>query len=328
MCDSYIIDKRKKKSEMEEMIAKVSVEYSHPFTFLSDVKREYRLREKVAIEILPGKRNQFLNFLRFIRAEDKNSLSGLGKVFSNKTVHFVSACCFNAEEDRKSLVSKLSSEILGLIGEITEIVFRGIKIKWDILTFSPGDLEFMDEYGITETILPYILKLPLAERKTELRKQWELTEDFVSVLPKGIYLRILPLKSLAEADSVNLLIEAEKRGEIMFEKLLKNPPAIFRSLGSEKEIIARCKKEAITYLLMTRKYAPLRAAYLGLEVHGGYWRAGGLNHFNGYSLPLTWFHPVLCQHWGQWAEKKKKSRLESYKKFLEDYGSKFKPIIL
>lgn len=311
------------------VIAGSGVAYSHPFTLLSDKKREGRLRKEAVGAAPPEKRDFILNFLRFIRAEDKKSLFGLAKVFANDTdtVYFVSACCFHAEEDRNALVGSFSGQIMKLIDKTADLAFSGLKVKWDILTFSPDDWEFMEEYGIAETVLPYILKLPPRERQAELRKQWELTENFVSALPKGIEVRLVPLRSLADGDN-SLLEEAEKRGKVMFEKLSKNPPTIFRSLGSEKEKIARCQKEAIIYLLMTQRYAPLGAAYLGLEVHGGYWRAGSLNQLNGDFLPLAWFHPVLCQHWGPWAEEKKKPQLESYKKFLEDYGPKFRPIIL
>ena len=306
-----------------------NLELSHRFTFLADKKREYNLRKDAVNIISSERRILLLNFLRFIKAENRVSLMGLADVLNGKEINFVSACCFHRKENYSGLVDQLSAKIIELMGKTIALIFNGtlVKINWHILTFGPGDWDLMCEYDLKEIVLPYILGIDSREiRENEFKTQWDLTQSLINNLVshlmgcqiKNISITLHSLKALfSGVDSTWLLSEAENRAEIMFKKLSKNPPAIFSLFKSEKEKILRCKKEAIVYLATTKHYVSMKAAYIGLEVHGGYLRAGNLNRINDDFLPLFWFYPALCQHWGLWAEKIKSNDLQNYEDFLK-----------
>ncbi len=301
-------------------LVKESIRKSHPFTILSDSKntKEAKLRKRAIDGLDQEKAKGLLKFLQFIKPENKKSLLTIGNILNEGEVNFFSACCFHAEEDRQKLVDKLSPHITDLICETMKRATENLPLSsWNFYTFGPGDWDFLAEWGILETILPYINDLPYPEK--ELKKQFQLTQSFVDLLSNRLSfsVKLSTLQRLSKGVEKDLIVkEAEVRAQAIYQKLRRKPPAIFELLPSEEARLERCKKEAILYLLFTEIFGSNGFLYLGLEVHGGYWKSGKLNERGNKYLPLTWFHPVLCQHWGPWAEEQKKLRLKDYEAFL------------
>jgi len=293
-----------------------NIEQSHPFTYLADSRREVRIREK-AVKMIEDKTkvDSFLNLLRYYKAENLENLMEVAKVFNKRSmVEIITALCLHCTENRDRIIveEELSFRIINLLRETIQRTFQRVS-GWTIYTFHPDDVDFLAEEDLLEIVLPSIISKGCSFSKKEIERHWRMTAKIVKCVSVDIKTNLLPLQVLYNDSLPQAKKEAERREKLMYEKLEKNPPAIFQFLSSEREKKERIRKEAIVYLCLTRKYGG-QGIYLGLEVHGGYWRAGNLWKWEDRFFPLLWAHPAITQHWGKWAEKYKP--LSQYEEFV------------
>lgn len=309
----------------EELLAEIvdkSVDNAMNFAMLSDPRREKKVRRQILRRVSIDHARFLARIFQCIAPENRQSFEAIASMLADHgSLKLFSAACFHATSNRMGIVSELSLTIVELIKKTAESVFAEAPIEyWNFYTFSPGDWDFLVDWDVTETVLPYIHELGPDQKDAEFRKQYELTlgvvEQLDQILPFPVSL--YPIRDIASMVlREEVLAEANARAGLMFEKIKKSPPAIFEFLSSDEERIERCRKEAILYLAFARAFGSSNMVYVGKEVHGGYWRSGKLNVWGDNFLPLTWVHPAISQHWGTWAEETKGYRILEYQEFLE-----------
>ena len=309
-------------SEIDKIIA-LSIQESLPYVLLSDPQREIKIRQKLFRDLsLEGIRG-LSRFLQCIAVQDKRSLETIvNNLKQSGSLKIFSAACFHANWNRRGLVDGFSPTISELIVRTADLALSGLPVEyWNFYTFGPGDWDFLSDWQVTETVLPYMHELSSSDRDAEFSRQFELTADLISklnqVLPFEV--RLYPINDLSNyVKREEVIEEAKKRAEQIFLKLKKSPPEIFSYLPDDQSKIVRCQKEATLYLAFTKAFGSSNMLYVGKEVHGGYWKAGKLNFWDNNFLPLSWVHPAISQHWGPWSEEAKGYRILEYKEFLEN----------
>lgn len=304
-----------------------TIEKAHQFTYLTDQRREGRAREK-QVERIGNNGDKFLQMLNFLQPHNKNSFQKISDVMAvNNELTAISACCLHCNEDRNAIVDHIDEEIIIVLAQTAQKAFDGIVGKWQFYTFAPEDISLLKELDMIETLLPYMARMSDEELHNELSKNVQIMHEAVRIIAKicsNLQIIIYPLSIWFKKIDLNVILnEAEKRGEKMYEKMIRSDsfPKIFEMIATQEQKKARCAKEAIMYLAMTANFANKDYFYAGLEVHGNYWRTGNLNNIDNKILPILWFHPVLTQHWGTWTldHVDKKNKFSEYQKWLTKY---------
>ncbi len=246
--------------------------------------------------------NENKKFLRKLDALNRECLLEAVKRVGNEKLKMVSAFCIHANSDRSQVLNSLDDQAKkAFVKFIESSPIDSIKI----MTFAPEDLKTLEDYEMLDIVLPALQNKP-----EELKKNWELSLDLAQ---KSEKIKLISVKELFS--SVEKVEKAKKeaivRAEKMYFEIKKNEPPIFKML-SEQEKRLRLRSEAITYLLMTEKFA--NSIYLGFEVHADYWRTGELYRYGESFLPVLMAPSFLRQHYGSWAISKK--RRAEFKKFL------------
>lgn len=238
-------------------------------------------------------------FLRNLDPLNHDCLLEAVKRADGASLKMVSAFCIHANSDRSRVVDSLDSQVKKAFRQfLEEAPIESLKI----LTFSPDDLETLDNYDMLDIVLP-----ALREKPDELKKNWDLSLELVSSNSKIELLSIKELFTSAQK-VMRAKKEAADRADEMYLKIQKNEPPIFKML-SEPEKKSRLRSEATTYLLMTERFSDL--TYLGFEVHADYWRSGQLYKYGEKFLPVLMAPPILRQHFSSWyVDKDRRSKIK------------------
>lgn len=308
--------RKTKQGNLEESLEQMACLYQQWFSGIRDScpwggkpigesKEDFRVWKK-RVKILDNKEisPKMQTFLERIEPLNQSCSTEFVKRSKDGEVDLISAFCLHSNEARTQIVDQLDPELISAFGKfVEESPIRSLKI----LAFGPEDWEVIENFDLKEVILP-----ALWGKKEELQKNWNLSLKLASQSPK---IELFPLRTIFPTAEEMWVVkkEAEHRAAEMYRRIKKSKtePPIFKIL-SEKEKLARLKTEAITYLLVTRKYSNL--VYLGFEVHSAYWSSGKLYRFGKKFLPIMMAPTALRQHFGSWAFDEQR-RLELKKLF-------------